>query len=406
MITNKLRRKKWFKSLVTILIILFTLITLPYYCTKIYDFIDPQPFKGNFFYNPYSDLSANWIKANFHAHSRTFGGIAKGENSVNELVERYNYLGYNLISISNYNQTAPKNKNQQLYITAYEHGINTNWTHQLAINSKKSTVFDFPFLQCISHKQLIINKLKHTGAMVALAHPAFKHSYRPDDLKYLTDYDFIEGLSPMATSVAEWDACLSYGHAVWLLGNDDSHGISDGNNGICWTMISADSMSEDCILQSLRQGACYATRGWLGKEMNRILSVSILDNTYELVLEKASDSIILKSNWGNTVKTVTGKNKISYHIKPSDSYLRAEIFDTEPWNNYTRMYLNPVIRTTDGTLVKHSNYYEINVLKTISFIMLLLIMHGLGIYLLYFINFKRVNTSLQPDIKKEISKIT
>ncbi len=400
-ITTKLNKNRWLKLVISILIIAFTLITLPYYFTKIYDFSEPESFKGNFFYNPYSNISSNWVKTNFHAHSRSFGGLAKGKNSVDELIERYKSLGYNLICVSNYNRTTQKNQSQQLYIPVYEHGFNINWTHQLSINSKKAMFFDFPLLQCLSHKQSIINTLKQKDALIALTHPSFKNSYHPDDLQYLTNYDFIEGLSPVATSVRAWDVALTNGHAVWVMGNDDSHSISDGSNGVCWTMINADSLSEESIKKSLQQGSFYATRGWLGQEMNRIISVKVVDGTYELLLEKASDSIILKSNRGQTVKTETGANKISYHIKSSDSYIRAEIYDTEPWNGYTRMYLNPVIRTPEGTLIKHNNVAEINVLKTISFVIVLIMMHAFCLYILYFFNFKKDKNTSQTDIKQQ-----
>ncbi|HOH85047.1 MAG TPA: hypothetical protein PLI16_10585, partial [Bacteroidales bacterium] len=192
---------------------------------------------------------------------------------------------------------------------------------------------------------------------------------------------------------------LTNGHAVWVMGNDDAHGISDGSNGVCWTMINTDSLSGESITKSLQQGNFYATRGWLGQEMNRIISVTVTGNTYELLLEKASDSIILKSNWGQTVKSETGKNKISYDIKPSDSYIRAEIYDTEPWNGYTRIYLNPVIRTPEGSLIKHNNIAGINVIKTISFVLLLLVLHAFGLYILYVINFKKDKKTSQADNK-------
>jgi hypothetical protein len=390
MIINYLQKKnKFIKITINFITILLIITTIPYYNTRIYNFSEPKPFQGDHFYNPYSDIKGNWIKANFHAHSHAFGGIAKGKNTKDELIERYKSLGYQIICISNYNQADFKNEGRQLFFRVYEHGFNFNWTHQLAINTEKTSYFDFLFFQSKSHKQFIINKLKNENTIVALAHPAFKNSYNQNDLKYLVNYDFIEGLSQVASSITDWDNALSNGHAVWIMGNDDAHNISDGNNGICWTMINTDSLCEDHILKSLKKGACYATRGWLGQEMNRIMSVNVANNTYELVLEKESDSIILKSDWGKTVATETNKNKILYTIKPSDSYIRAEIFDTETWNGYTKIYLNPVFRTQDANFVKHNNTAEINVFGTIIFIFLLFVIHTISIYFLFLIDFKK-----------------
>lgn len=387
MTINYLRKNKFIKFGINTLIILLIIATLPYYLTRIYDFSEPKPFTGDRFYNPYSNIKGEWIKANFHAHSKAFGGITKGKNTKNEVVERYQSLGYKLICISNYSQADTGPEGQQFF-KAYEHGININWTHQLVINPEKSSFFDFPFFQSKSHKQFIINKLKKDHTIVALAHPSFKSSYSQPDLKYLNNYDFIEGLSQVATSVADWDKALSNGHAVWIMGNDDSHNIGDGNNGICWTMINTDSLCEDQLLKSLKRGACYATRGWLGQEMNRIVSVKVTNNTYELLLEKESDSIILKSDEGKTVATETNSNKILYTIKPCDTYIRAEIYDTEPWNNYTKIYLNPVVRTQSNNLVRHNNTAEINVFKTIIFVLLVFVSHAIMIYALYLADFK------------------
>ncbi len=388
MIINYLRKNKFIKYGVNILIILLIIATLPYYLTRIYDFSEPKPFSGDRFYNPYSDIKGEWIKANFHAHSKAFGGITKGKNTKNEVIERYQSLGYKLICISNYSQANADDEGKQFF-SAYEHGININWTHQLVINPEKSSFFDFPIFQSKSHKQFIINKLKNDNTFVALAHPSFKNSYSRSELKYLVNYDFIEGLSQVATSIADWDMALSNGHAVWIMGNDDAHGIGDGNNGICWTMINTDSLCENQLLKSLQRGACYATRGWLGQEMNRLVSVNVSNNTYDLLLEKESDSIILKSDNGKTIATETNKNKISYTIQPSNTYIRAEIYDTEPWNGYTKIYLNPVLRTQSKDLVRHNNTAEINVFETIIFVMLLFVFHAVMIYVLYLIGFKK-----------------
>ena len=40
-----------------------------------YSFDEPKPFQGNYLHNPYKYMEPdNWIQANFHAHTRQFGG--------------------------------------------------------------------------------------------------------------------------------------------------------------------------------------------------------------------------------------------------------------------------------------------------------------------------------------------
>ena len=55
----------------------------------IYDFDEPYPFHGDYLHNPYEGMdSTAWLKCNFHAHTRTAGGVANGRNNSDELLDR------------------------------------------------------------------------------------------------------------------------------------------------------------------------------------------------------------------------------------------------------------------------------------------------------------------------------
>ena len=154
-------------------------------------------------------------------------------------------------------------------------------------------------------------------------------------------------------------------------------------------MINTDSLTTEALIENLKKGRAYATRGWIGQEMNQLVSLSVDSNVYSLVLKQASDSIILKSDGGKTVAVATQTNRISYTIPAEDSYVRAEIFDTESWNTYTKTYLNPVIRTPDGLLSKHGNTAEVNRFKTYAWRGGLFLFHLLFIGLIYYLYKKR-----------------
>ncbi|HAM98512.1 MAG TPA: hypothetical protein DCQ26_07850 [Marinilabiliales bacterium] len=342
----------------------FIIATLPYYKTVIYKLPAPKPFAGDTFYNPYQTTGKQWIKANFHAHSIMHFGLANGDNTPEEMFAVYDSMHYDLACISNYNNILPNNYPKRYYLPAYEHGLNTGAIHRLVLNNQQADRFDFPFYQNVHHKQQVLNLQKSEDNLVGLTHPVFKTGYSKSDLKYLTNYDLFEGISVRATSIERWDEALSHGHPVWVIGNDDAHNTRFGTCGVCWTMVNVDSLTKDEVLKNLKSGNSYATRGWVGQEMNRIKGVSIDSNRYVLELEKKSDSIILKSDFGKTVAVATHANKISYTIQETDTYLRAELFDTEPWNNYTKTYLNPVVRTVDGTCPSNRATLEINKTKT------------------------------------------
>lgn len=380
---------KLIKIVVGVVLGLFLLGTLPYYLTNIYNFSEPQPFKGNVFYNPYETLGKHWIKANFHAHSILHFGLANGDNTPEEMYAVYDSMNYGLPCISNYNRILPDTYQRQPYLSAYEHGFNGGAIHQLVLNNKESVIFDFPFWQSIHHKQTVLEQQKSADNIIVLAHPNYKTGYRAKDLASLSHYDMFEGISARASSIALWDVALSHGHAVWVSGNDDAHNTRFGVCGVCWNMINTNSLSTEALVGSLKLGRTYATRGWIGQEMNRPVSLTVDSNLYTLILKQASDSIILKSDQGKTVAVATQTDRISYTIPEDNTYVRAEIFDTEAWNTYTRTYLNPIIRTPDGQLTKHSITAEVNRFKTYAWRGGLFLFHLLFIGLIYYLYKKR-----------------
>lgn len=363
-------------KIVKIGLVILILLSLPYYKTEIFNFEEGVSFKGDLFYNPYSEISDVWLKANFHAHSKLHFGLANGENTPEEMFHRYDSIHYDLPLISNYNSILPNNYNRELYIPAYEHGRNFGTIHQLVLNSEEVENYDFLFYQSKSHKQSVINRQKMAGELLILAHPSFKNGYNKKELRVLNNYDLFEGVSPRASSIELWDEALTHGHAVWATGSDDAHEKGVNYTGVCWTMVNVNDTNEQAILKALKTGAFYATRGWEAQEMFRLKSVSVDTGIYHLVLDRRVDSVIVKSDFGKIVATATQTDRISYVIQQENSYVRAEIFETEPWNTYTKSYLNPVIRTKNGELTKHNSTATMNIFLTWFVRALFLVVHA------------------------------
>jgi hypothetical protein len=362
--------KRFAKISVKIILIGLVIAIMPNYFSRIYKFEDSQKFTGDQFYNPYKDLSDTWIKANFHAHAKAYGGFANGKNSASEMLAKYDSLDYDLACISNYGFVLDSISGHK-YMPVYEHGFNWRWIHQLVINETKSKPFDYPFFQNRSTRQHIINRLKTDDNLIVLNHPNHKKAYRSNDLKYLNNYDLFEGISEFAGSISQWDIALSSGHAVWILGNDDSHDLSDYHIGIAWDMINVESNNNEEIIKSLKAGKTYATKGWLGQEMNKLEKLTVEDGSYNLKMERKADSIVLISDDGKVVSSITNSDSISYQIQNENTYVRAQIFETEKWNKYTMMYLNPVVRTETIELLQHNNQNKVNYFLSIIYWMVL-----------------------------------
>jgi len=372
---------KFLKILLKALAVLVLLAIIPNYNTVMYKFGDFNKFSGEQFYNPYSDLKSDWVKVNFHAHAKAYGGVSLGSNSAEEMLAKYDTLGYDLACISNYGfvqDSIPGHK----YMPVYEHGFNRRWIHQLVINETQSKPFDYPLFQNRSTRQYMINRLKTDNNLIVLNHPNHKKAYRSKDLTYLNNYDLLEGISEFANSIEQWDIALSSGHAAWIVGNDDSHDLSDYHIGIAWNMINVDSLTNSEIIKSLKLGKFYATKGWLGQEMNKLRSLSVNDGLYILKMVRKADSIALFSDNGQLLTYALNIDSISYQIKPENSYVRAQIFESEKWNKYTMMYLNPVIRTKTGNFEAHNNKNKVNYFfSVIYWIALFCFQLGLGIFI-------------------------
>lgn len=360
-----------------ILAALFLLLCLPYFNVFIYDFPEPVPFSGSQLYNPYKNLQGYWVKANFHAHSRAFFGLTNGENTPEELLHKYDSLGYDLPSISNYNSVSAANETSPLFVPVYEHGINFFKTHQLVFGQEKAMLFDYPLFQFTSHKQHILNWLRHNNGLLAIAHPSFQKSYSLADMKKLSGYDCMEVLSPRALSPEYWDAALSAGNPVWIVSNDDCHSLEkQGWYGVCWTMLNIREQTSKALMDALRTGKGYGVKGWVGENFNQVKQVTTNGVQVQIEMEHQADSILLRTDGGKLAKKLENTSTAEYTLNPSETYVRAEI-----WNRgYTRIFLNPLVRSEDGSLPKEK--------KTPTKNWLLSILYWLALAATYFIALK------------------
>jgi len=197
----------------------------------------------------------------------------------------------------------------------------------------------------------------------------------------LHNYDLFEGVSVLRNSIKLWDAALSSGHAVWVLGDDDAHSSDYRACGRCWNMVNVEILTPENVIDALKIGKTYATSGQHGEEINRLICQRVVNRTVHFQLEHNSDSIVLKSDWGKIVAYATDTNAIDYQITDSNSYVRAEVYDVLSWNKTNQMYFNPVVRTVNGQFLAHNNESSINILLTWFCRLSVLIVHFIVVFL-------------------------
>lgn len=319
-------------------------------------FKSPTRFSGDSIYNPYKNFSAkDYVKSNFHAHSKFGLGITNGSGTAKDIWKTYENLGYVFHSVSQYHHIDKYGVENKNYISSYEHGYNINKTHQLLLGGNNVVQKDFVFPQNLHQKQYILAKLaEDTSNVIVLNHPDLNSGYSASDLKFLQYYDCIEVLNPAAQSFAHWDTALSAGRKVFILGNDDLHDINNKNQIARFsTLVNSPNHTSKEAISSLKTGSSIAM--WLPQVHNESmadkqrkfdLSNITLKNIGvegERLLINFAEPIQQVNIIGQSGKILfSGQNQVSFDFpfRKEDTYLRVE-YTTKDGIRY---FLNPLFR--------------------------------------------------------------
>jgi hypothetical protein len=323
-----------------IVFIVFTLICLQYFLSRHYKFPEPSPFTGGKIYNPYDNLTGNWLKANFHAHAHAWGGLTNGHQDAPTILAEYQKMHYDVATISDYEKHNPQGwygTSDPLHV--YEHGYSIKKVHQLVFGDQDIIYYDVVLIQSIDNKQYILEKEKETAPLVAMAHPLMRNAYSKSEMEKLTGYDMMEVMNNWRNSEKYWDWALSAGRLSWVIGDDDCHNILLPNEtGISWTMVNSPGRSAAEIITSMKEGRNYVVNGNGGVNDHYLKSVSVEGMTIHIQTDGAGDFRLTGQN-GVLRKEAKSTDSISYSFTPEDHYIRAVIHFPK-----TTMYLNPLVR--------------------------------------------------------------
>ena len=355
-----------------------------------YSFDEPKPFQGSYLHNPYENMNPdNWIQANFHAHTRQFGGFTNGRVNTNEMVDSvYSVLGFDHIGISDYNKINYYDSANPSFIPTYEHGYGLFKIHQLCIGAEKAHRLDYFAFQNLSMKQHTLNRLAKQNRLVIPAHPSFvKQGYLVEDMKYLSNYKLMEVLNGFVISTAHWDTALSNGHLVYLIGNDDSHDVTDISEvAFRFTMVNAPENEAEQLLQALENGNSVGVAFsliWgehplkkmkrLKKDLPNITQVDLRGDTLLISVSQPFSKIRFIGQEGKELDVQKDNHTAFYVVKTEDTYVRTEV----EFKDGTTLYLNPITRHESSDIVKqrldHINWPKTIILWAIYILALLLI---------------------------------
>lgn len=341
-------------GITVLLLVLFAYLSVPSY-----KFNTPQPFEGQYLYNPYQEMNPDqWKKYHFHCHSRRYFGLTNGRKSTEAAIDSmYQALGYDHYGISDYMHINTHSTEKEDYIPAYEHGFGLiRKTHQICIGAETVWPIDYPFMQNLDMKQHAINKMGERSRFVMPAHASFTKGYKVGDMKWLSNYRLLEIMNPFGNAIEHWDMALSNGHRVYGLGNDDTHNITDIREvGRNLTMVNTPDLDPENVYEALEHGNSYTVEfvSFFCFPMSLEEKVNEVKNLAHLTrAELVGDTLFVKTSadrmhevnfigqGGKVLKTMENTDEAFYVIKPEDTYVRTRI----DLNERNVLYLNPITR--------------------------------------------------------------
>jgi len=345
----------------------------------IYDFDEPYPFSGNCLHNPYEGMdSTAWLKCNFHAHTRTAGGVADGRNNTDQLLDSiYRSFGFDHVGISNYNTINEYGKDQPSYVPGYEHGYGIFKIHQLGLGARKVRRIDYPLWQTLSMKQHTLNRMGQQAELAIPAHPSFvEKGYRPEDFKYLSNYKLLEVLNGYRKSPAHWDMALSNGHLVYLIGGDDTHNMANINDPANrFTLINSAVNDREHLLSALVAGKAVGVAfpmdptytetiphkiERLKENLPYITKVDLCGDTLLVTATKRISKAEFIGQGGQVLLCENDIDEAAYIIKPDNQYVRTVL----TFADGTELWLNPITRHENPDNLYHPHLDHLNYWKT------------------------------------------
>ena len=358
------------------LVILIGMLVVFYLLAPIYEFSEPKAFEGKKLYNPYEGMdSTQWRRYNFQVQSKAWGGITDGRKNTNHLIDSvYKELGFDHVATSDYQKINYYGSDKSSYIPTYEHGYNMFKTHQVCIGAKQVLWTDLILFQTVSMKQWIIDLLDRDCEIVVLAHPLLRHGYSVEEMQYLTNYEMMEVLNNLRISTDHWDAALSSGQLVWLMGNDDAHDVLHPNDvGRKFTMINSPTLNKEDIIKNLKIGKSYGVDFYpkmdvpIEERIERIKytpvvqSVKLKGDTLFVAIDKKANEIEFIGQHGIIRHTALDTNQAVYLVQEDDSYIRT-VFR---FPDGSSVYLNPIIRD-DGDFPASTRTAKVNQTATLG----------------------------------------
>lgn len=280
-------------------------------------------------------------KGNTHVHTTCSDGRATPE----QVMRMYRDAGYDFLAITDHWRVSPARRYEGMLVMS---GIECDFSfpdqvlHIVGIFRDEAAVENFPAKKQMNHEECL-EQICRRGGIAIVAHPAWSLNTVSmlANLKHVCAaevYNTVSGTpwnAQRADSGGVLDLLAASGRLIPQVAADDAHFYS-GEETRSWTMLQADALEPDAILDAFRKGRFYASQG------PEILDAELTDT--ELILHTSPVSMcVFYSNlpWvTGRCRTGQGMTEHIYRLQRAagERFVRCEVTD-EAGN---RAWLSPV----------------------------------------------------------------
>lgn len=285
-----------------------------------------------------------WQKGGLHIHTTNSDG-AKTPEQAEAL---YREAGYDFIALTDHWFYGEAHENGPMRVLSgleYDVGSNTadGIFHIVGVGMERAPSVARADVRgdgmdSVAKAQRVIDSIRDAGGLAILAHPAWSLN-RPEEILRLRGVDGVEMFNAFsgmpwqarANSDVLLDVAASQGWARPVHASDDSH-LYAGEQCSSYIWVQAENNSRACLLDALRQGRVFASRGGF-------LEVERAGNTLH-VRCTPSRTILFQTGcvWiPDRVYLGEGLTEAEYTIRPGDRFARVEIADDagrQCWSGY------------------------------------------------------------------------
>ena len=271
-----------------------------------------------------------WWKGNLHTHTTR----SDGRKTPEEAIRLYREAGYDFLALTDH--WVPSEGGEAdglLLLPGCEYDVGREVAqegiyHIVSIGAKKMPdLRKSPFWK----PQQILDIVHEAGGFAILAHPAWSLN-RPEQIEKLRGVDAAEIYNTMsgnpwngrrADSSVILDMVSAAGTFIPSVASDDAH-FYTGEQCRSFVWVQADELTEEAILDALRQGRFYASQG-------PQMELSLERGRIRVRCTPAQNILFYSDQVWSSLRSVTGENleEAEYLLCPGGTFLRVEVIDKE-----------------------------------------------------------------------------